>query len=241
MAGPFWEMDQLKPLFNAVSGTDFGPATLHQIRYSIADYKHLLSLFATTGSFRSGGPLLAMAGTWFFQGITPNAISPTGPSYAGLLRWDAGGTGIYENPGSIANFPGCPLVDGIGPDNEDADTDTTFSFAFSHSLSLYTPRIEEDEWATAVHVWLPYDVFIVPTDWQESFQCNPSTDVRGTVDSGTVPVNYLGIDWADESMFHFDYDSRIALGDGATFAFFKDPAAGTADRILVTGLETNNF
>lgn len=251
-------MARLRPFFNAVADTDYGPTTDRKIRYSIADYKTMLGLFLReyiTGAGPWAGPISATFSLWedatHTGGNQHTDTFPTNPPYNGY-NLQGGGT-ISAATGNTFNIPdfhdplnpveggACPLLDPEDPEGAREDADLTeFATGFgSAGLSLFRPAIPQSGWDTATHVWLAFDI-IMGAGIVFAYVCNPSTEVNGNIAGTSISTNFLGIDYSGGGGgFSPTPTGSIALGDGTTEAFFWSPTG--QDHFDLDSLDTTNF
>lgn len=245
-------MARLRPMFNAVADVDYGPTTDWAIRYSIASYKTMLGLFLReyiTGTGPWTGPLAITATLYADAAYTGGvAYSESGGTNAPYSEFRlGGGVGISRPTGNAGVFPEyydpsapvetCP-IDAISGLREDANWTEFAGGSVSVHLDLKTPHIPQADWASATHVWLPFNVGAVA---QHSYPliCQGSGVAGNTGGGPFMNENILGIDYAaGGGGFGIPPTGSIALGDGTTKLFLWSP---TGQRFELVSLDTNNF
>lgn len=228
-------LDSLRPKFNCVVDVDFGPTTPWCIRYSLSSFLDMVDRRVIDGVFKTFGPC-GFTATATYNGTDYDA-SYTGTSKTGLTWTNVNLTPVFDNIVSSPEFPACPIVDPDAPDpvTEDADLETTVNVPLSLTFSLFEPHSEQDYWDSATEIWLQFTPSFLSGNWLETYKCTGGDS--GLVDNGDLPINFLGLDYTGGTAFP-TATSSIPLGDGFVSAFFLDP--GTADKLLITDIQTNN-
>lgn len=266
MKNPILFMDQLLPVFNAVEGVNFGisdnPDTLfRRIRYSIADYKRLLSLFLReyitgegpwTGPFATDVSLYADAA--YTGGIRYQLSTGTSPPYF-RYRMGTGGnieqlTGnsfhiddVYDAQHPELNY--CPLLPegeaSFEGEREGADFVESASGEFGCLLDLFSPAIPESSWKTATHVWLFFAILSNTVSRLHSYNYRCDGGLGATTSGGPgINNNVLGIDYAGRSGDWIPglgppITGALPLGDGSTSLYLWSP---TGNRFELDTLNT---
>lgn len=245
-------MDELRPVFNAIEGEDFGPGTENQIRYTIRDFKRILQRFLKGYITHEGdpweGPFAAGFSLWedashtgtrqhveTFKSDEPyNRYSLSGGKAISTPTGNESDEPDFSDPLNPVEGGACPIIDIMTGEREEAHL-VEFATAFlGIGFDLFGPAIEQASWAEATHVWLKFDL-TVGAEYKFAYVC-ATPEVNGNVTGTPISHNILGIDYADGGdEFDPPPTDSFPIGDGTTAVFVWDP---TADRATLDSLET---
>lgn len=212
-------VDSLRPIFNAVSGTDVGAETGYCLRVSMDTYKAALASAFTSSGYRTYGPI-SLGNITLTRSGSPTTVPPTGTTFNNPMGWTTGTAYSDAATGHETAYDSCPLLED-GVTHDDADTTMLVSLNLGVSISLFQPAMEAASWAEATTVWLPFGVSAPDGGWRLSYRCSLNEGVTGEIASGTITSSFLGIDYAGGSAFP-DATGSQSIGDGTTAVFFKD-------------------
>lgn len=223
-----------RPAFGATVGTDVGPGTDYNIRYSKTQFESMLKRYIdNTASFRVGGPL-SFEANYSYNGHGPFNLNGSGGWVGTTWNWAGTVPDGFSGGTPVSDYPGCPYVDGMGPPMEDAVINESFTVSYAFSLLLANAKVEQPFWDTYTDIWLPF-TFTTAGSWTSDFQCSGGSG--GSLGGGPIVSNFMGFDYTTGPTITGE-DFKISIGDGFMSAYFKDP--GGSDKLLFTAFETTN-